>query len=461
MVRTYWPLACLALFLTVTLAGCTAPTSDDGADGDAPEFTIVMRNTQYDPVTLTVPVGAKVTWVNEDAYEHTVTPTDKDQWGTEGSGDHISDWMGEGDTYSFTFDEPGTYTYYCIPHAAQADDGEWRGMVATIIVSESAASPGPVAGAGDPGPALPVDVAEIGRDAADVPPPIGDRGPEHLYFDITATEVVGEMADGTTYNYWTFDNTVPGPMLRAKVGDTMTINLTNDPGSSMGHDIDFHAVTGPGGGAPVLGVEPGETVSATFKLLNPGLFIYHCAYQDPPLHIAHGMYGLILVEPEEGLEPVDREYYVVQSDFYSPFDASQEGHHDYDGDRASSEDPSFVVFNGRMGSLQDEDRQLQAEVGETVRLYVGNGGPNLVSSFHVIGEIFDRVWDQGGLGAAPQENIQTTLVPAGGATIVEFDVEVPGDYFLVDHSIFRVHKGAFGVLHVEGEEDPDVYREGA
>ncbi len=447
-----------ALAILLALAGCTTPQS--GEQAQPTEVTIGMKDLKYDPLVITVAVGTTVIWVNEDPFEHTVTPTDKASWGTEGSGDDPASWIAQGESWSHVFSEPGTYEYYCIPHASQDAEGQWQGMVATVIVEEGAPVADGASMVAKPGPARPLDVMEIGRDAADVPPPIGDRDATHLYFDITAREVVGEMADGTTYGYWTFDGTVPGPMLRARVGDTMTINLTNDPGSTMGHDIDFHAVTGPGGGAPVLGVKPGETVSATFRLLNPGLFVYHCAYQDPPLHIAHGMYGQILVEPEGGLPPVDREYYVVQGDFYSAFTAADKGHHEYNGERAAAEDPTFVVFNGRVGSLRDEDRQLSANVGESVRLFVGNGGPNLVSSFHVIGEIFDRVWEYGGLGGAPHENVQTTLIPAGGSAIVEFEVDVPGDYFLVDHSIFRIHKGAFGVLHVDGEAQPDVYREG-
>ncbi len=173
------------------------------------------------------------------------------------------------------------------------------------------------------------------------------------------------------------------------------------------------------------------------------------------------MYGLILIEPEGGLPPVDKEFYVMQGDFYSAYGAGDKGHHEYASDEAAAEAPTFVVFNGRVGSLKDPGRQLTAETGETVRIYFGVGGPNLVSSFHVIGEIFDRTYDQGALTNEPLYGLQTTLVPAGGATVVDFKVEVPGDYILVDHSINRVLKGAAGILHVTGEAEPGTFSGGS
>lgn len=447
------------LVAAVALAGCfgggdTAPVLD---------VTVSMVNSQFDKPALVVGVGSTVTWVNEDSFGHTVTPVHTAFWGTEGSGDDPADWMMEGDTWSFTFTKPGTYPYFCIPHAFQGSDGEYQGMVGTVIVKKAgAASDEPVDHGSLGGPikeVMPTTVDEIGRDASDVPAPIGSRGPAEVTFDLTSKEVIGVMGDGRTYGYWTFDGTVPGPLLRVREGDTVTINHHNDASSHMTHNIDFHAVTGPGGGAGGTIAAPGESASITFKALKPGIYVYHCAFEDPPLHIAHGMYGLILVEPAGGLSAVDKEFYVVQGDFYSAHHTNEKGHHVYDATRAWEETPSFVVFNGRMGSLTG-DRALQAEVGDSVRIFVGNGGPNLVSSFHIIGEIFDEVYTEGSLESEPLTDVQTTLVPAGGATMVELTLEYPGDFLLVDHSLHRVHKGAMGVLHVEGEEDPDVYREG-
>ena len=223
----------------------------------------------------------------------------------------------------------------------------------------------------------------------------------------------------------------------------------------MPHNIDLHAVTGPGGGATSSFVAPGHETQFSFKVLNPGLYVYHCATAPVGMHIANGMYGLILVEPAGGLPPVDKEYYVMQGDFYTKGEYGKRGLQPFDMNKAIKEEADYVVFNGRVGSLTG-DKAITANVGETVRLFVGNGGPNMVSSFHVIGEIFDKVYVEG--GSMLNENVQTTLIPAGGAAMVEFKVDVPGTFILVDHSIFRAfNKGALGMLNVKGEEKPDVY----
>ena len=453
--------AILAVLVSFALSFAMVQAHDHDAAGGPNEargprtFEVQMRSIKYAPLELTVQVGDSVRWINGDSVPHTVTPTDVASWGTPGSGDDPSTWLALGDSWTFTFNEPGRYEYFCIPHATKQADGSYVGMVGTILVTESGVdAPDGDDKADGPSDALAVGVQEIGADAAAVPA-LGAAG--DVYVDITSREVVGRMADGITYPYWTFDGQVPGRMLRVQVGDTVHVNFTNAADSTVGHNIDFHAATGPGGGAAALSALPGETKQLAFKALRPGLYVYHCAYQDPPLHVAHGMYGMILVEPEGGLPPVDREYYVVQGDFYSDFPGSAKGHHEHSETSADAENPSFVVFNGRVGSLRDVGRQLHAEVGETVRIYFGVGGPNLVSSFHVIGEIFDRVYQQGDLTTDPAEGVQTTLVPAGGATIVDFRLEVPGDYLLVDHSLYRVHKGAAGILHVTGEAEEGVY----
>jgi nitrite reductase (NO-forming) len=292
-----------------------------------------------------------------------------------------------------------------------------------------------------------------------VPPPVDRKGNARVIVNIEATEVTGTLADGVRYAFWTFGGTVPGPMIRVRVGDMVVINLKNSDGSRNPHSIDLHAVTGPGGGAAVTQLGPGQAGAFEFKALNPGLYVYHCATPSVPMHIANGMYGLILVEPEGGLPPVDREYYVMQGEFYTKGKTLAAGLQPYDHEKNRNERPEYVVFNGRMGALLD-DKALRAKVGETVRLYVGNGGPNLVSSFHVIGEIFDKVYVEGGIGPQPQaHNIQTTLVPAGGATIVEMKVQVPGRFLLLDHSIVRaMDKGALGILQVEGPEQHGTFR---
>ncbi len=288
-----------------------------------------------------------------------------------------------------------------------------------------------------------------------VPTPVGNRVAKKLILDMEIIEEEGQMADGVTYIYWTFGGSVPGSFIRTRVGDEVEFTLKNHPDNKLPHNIDLHAVTGPGGGATSSFVAPGHQTMFSFKTLNPGLYVYHCATAPVGMHIANGMYGLILVEPEGGLSKVDKEYYIMQGDFYTKGENGQPGLQPFDMQKAVDEDADYVVFNGRVGALTG-DQAITAQVGETVRLFVGNGGPNLVSSFHVIGEIFDKVNIEG--GTAINENVQTTLIPAGGAAIVEFKVDVPGTFILVDHSIFRAfNKGALGMLKVEGPENKTLY----
>ncbi|MCT1533079.1 copper-containing nitrite reductase [Sphingobacterium daejeonense] len=288
-----------------------------------------------------------------------------------------------------------------------------------------------------------------------VPKPVGKREATKLKVSLEILELEGEMVDGVKYTYWTFGGSVPGQFIRTRVGDEVEFLLKNHPDNKLPHNIDLHAVTGPGGGAESSLVAPGHEVSFSFKCLNPGLYVYHCATAPVGMHVANGMYGLILVEPEGGLPPVDREYYVMQGDFYTEGGYGEQGLQAFDMNKAIKEEADYVVFNGNVNALVNENA-LQAKVGETIRLFVGNGGPNLVSSFHVIGEIFDKVHVEG--GDLINKNIQTTLIPAGGSAIVEFKVDVPGTLVLVDHSIFRAfNKGALGMMKVEGEENHQIY----
>ncbi len=288
-----------------------------------------------------------------------------------------------------------------------------------------------------------------------VPQPVGNREAKRVKVELEIIEKEGTMVNGSKYLYWTFGGTVPGSFIRTRVGDKVEFHLQNHPDNKLPHNIDLHAVTGPGGGAESSFVAPGKEIVFSFKTLNPGLFVYHCATAPVGMHIANGMYGLILVEPEGGLAPVDKEYYVMQGEFYTEGSYGERGLQGFDMGKAINEQPDYVVFNGHVGALNNENA-LTAKVGETVRLFVGNGGPGLVSSFHVIGEIFDKVYVEG--GTLVNENIQTTMIPAGGAAIVEFKVDVPGTLILVDHSIFRAfNKGALGMLTVTGDENDKIY----
>ncbi len=297
-------------------------------------------------------------------------------------------------------------------------------------------------------------VENIARDPNDLPPPIVRTAPDEVHINLITKEVIAEMAPGVTFNYWTFNGTVPGPMLRVREGDTVVLTLENDPTSLHMHNIDLHAVNGPGGGAVATDVMPGESKTFRFKAMNPGIYVYHCAHPNVPSHMAHGLYGLILVEPEAGLPPADKEFYVMQGEFYSSGALGRNGLQLFDAQAMLDGKPQYVVFNGKTGALIEN---MTANVGETVRLYVGNGGVNLISNFHVIGEIFDRVYREGDIASPPAKNVQTTLIPAGGAAAVEFKVDYPGNYILVDHALSRLDRGAWGVLSVAGAASSTIF----
>ena len=324
---------------------------------------------------------------------------------------------------------------------------------AATASAEAPAASDSQAAAETPSSELPV-VDAIMTHAPEVPPAIDRDHPAKVRVKMETVEKTMTMEDGVEYHYWTFNGDVPGQMIRVREGDTVEVEFSNNPSSTVPHNVDFHAATGQGGGAEASFTAPGHTSTFSFKALQAGLYIYHCAVAPVGMHIANGMYGLILVEPKEGLPKVDKEFYIVQGDFYTKGKKGAQGLQPFDMDKAIAEQPEYVVFNGHVGSIAG-DNALKAKAGETVRMYVGNGGPNLVSSFHVIGEIFDKVYVEG--GKLINENVQSTIVPAGGAAIVEFKVDIPGSYTLVDHSIFRAfNKGALGQLKVEGDENPEI-----
>ncbi len=327
--------------------------------------------------------------------------------------------------------------------------------VATAGASALAANVTGGSAKGDFGPPQGEPIHAVLTSPPHVPPPTNRNYPAKVIVDLEVIEKEMPISEGVTYTFWTFGGTVPGSFIRVRQGDTVEFHLKNSPDSKMPHNIDLHGVTGPGGGAASSFTAPGHESQFTFKALNQGLYVYHCATAPVGMHIGNGMYGLILIEPPEGLSKVDHEYYVMQGDFYTTGKYREKGHQPFDMEKAIDERPTYVLFNGHEGSLTGENA-LTAKTNQTVRLFVGNGGPNLISSFHVIGEIFDRVQQEG--GTHPQENVQTTLVPAGGAVTVEFHLEVPGSYVLVDHSIFRAfNKGALAILKVDGPEDKSIY----
>jgi len=387
--------------------------------------------------TLRVPAGAvvQVNLVNGDGAIHDFAAPD---FGVKS--DQV---VGKGASTSVVFraEKDGDYFYFCTLPGHRA-----AGMEGHIIV-------------GAPEKQAAEAVETISRDPTDIPAEVGGRGPQHVEFKLHTVERKGELADGTTYRYWTFNNRVPGPFLRLRVGDTATVTLSNDKTSTMIHSVDMHAVTGPGGGASVMQVPPGQTRSFEFKALKPGIFIYHCATPMVAQHIANGMYGMILVEPEGGLPKVDREFYVMQGEMYTAEPFHTQGENEFSLDKMLEEQPTYYVLNGAVGSLTETYR-MQAKVGETVRIFFGVGGPNASSSFHVIGEMFDRLYREGDLVSAPARDVQTTTVAPGGATMVEFKVEYPGKYILVDHALSRMEHGLAGFLWVEGDKDDSIFKPG-
>ena len=309
--------------------------------------------------------------------------------------------------------------------------------------------------AGDFGPPQGEPIHAVLTSPPNVPPPTNRKAPAKVIVDLEVIEVDKEIAEGVQYTFWTFGGTVPGSFIRVRQGDTVEFHLKNHPDSKMPHNIDLHGVTGPGGGAASSFTAPGHQTQFTFKALNQGLYVYHCATAPVGMHVANGMYGLILIEPPEGLTPVDHEFYVMQGDFYTVGKYREKGHAVFDMQKAIDENATYVLFNGSESSLTGP-KALKAQVDQKVRMYVGNGGPNLISSFHVIGEIFDKVQYEGGTHF--QENVQTTVIPAGGAATVEFHTEVPGNYVLVDHAIFRAfNKGALAIMEVSGDARTDIY----
>ncbi|MGE0120285.1 MAG: copper-containing nitrite reductase [Dongiaceae bacterium] len=301
-------------------------------------------------------------------------------------------------------------------------------------------------------------VADIVRAPTDLPSPIGVRAPQRLQVNLETVELTGQLDEGASYRYWTFNGRVPGPFVRVRVGDTVEVQLTNAEDSAMYHNVDFHAVTGPGGGAKATEAAPGEQKGFVFKALNPGLYVYHCATPMVAQHIANGMYGLILVEPAEGLPRVDREFYVMQGELYTEEAFGSTGELTESYDKLVGERPEYYVFNGAVGALANQ-KPLKAKVGETIRIYFGVGGPNATSSFHVIGEIFDSVYNLASLTAAPLTNVQTITVPPGGAAAVDLTLDVPGKFILVDHALSRAERGLVGILDVEGPENPEIFQD--
>ena len=408
------------------------------------QVKLVAADLKFDQKEIRAAVGqpVEITLENKGVLEHDFV-LDEPQFRVLAAG-------GQTAKGTFTPTKEGTYEFYCsIPGHKQA------GMVGKLIVGSGAATAAETQGAPKQSQLVAQPAPSVGPlPAPQIAPPVNRTEPALVKLEVETQEVTAMLDDGVAYNFWTFNGTVPGPMLRVRQGDTVELTLKNSPASTATHSIDLHAVTGPGGGAKVTQIAPGESATFRFKATNPGVYVYHCATPMVAHHIASGMYGLIVVEPPEGLPPVDHEFYVMQGDFYLQGAHGEKGLREFSVEKMLDERPDYVLFNGGVGAVSKE-QALKAKVGDTVRIFFGVGGPNLTSSFHVIGEIFDRVHPEG--ASEPLTNVQTTLVPAGGATMAEFTVDVPGSYVLVDHSLGRLEKGGAGILEVEGPPNADVF----
>jgi nitrite reductase (NO-forming) len=374
----------------------------------------------------------QLTLINGEGTEHDIVFPDQNAKSPRVNG------KGASTTIVFRATKSGDFLYFCSVPGHQLAGMQGQFLVTPILAPQTLVE------------------ADISREPTDLPRPIGKRDPQTVRLDLFTVEQEGRLAEATTFGYWTFNGKVPGPFVRVRVGDTVDVHLRNSADSNMVHSVDFHAATGPGGGAAALQVDPGGEKSMTFKALIPGLYVYHCATPMVAEHIANGMYGMILVEPEAGLPPVDHEFYVMQGEIYTEAAFGQHGSQEFSVEKLLNERPEYFVFNGSVGAIS-KLHPLHAKVGETVRLFFGVGGPNFTSSFHVIGEIFDKVYNLGGLTNPPLEGIQTVTVAPGGAVITEFKLHVPGNYTIVDHALARMERGLAGLLIVEGAPNSDIY----
>lgn len=353
-----------------------------------------------------------------------------------------------------------------------------RHLIATMGAATAASVAGCVGGIGDGNPednepeddnnnnGLPEprdpEVDSIAADPTDIPDPVDWDEPRHHEWEIQTEEYIVEIEPDVTHQMMTFEGQVPGPLYRARVGDSVT--LTFDVPESLNadvHNIDFHAVYGPGGGAVDTTVDPGDgPAEIEFTLEYPGAHIYHCAPGSHDHHISAGMFGAIIVEPEEGLPPVDREFYFGQHELYTRGNTGETGHHGWNFEASMDEDPTYVLLNGEVGRYVQDGTigPLHAETGETVRVFWANGGPNLVSGPHPIGNVWSRWYASGDLLSDPQQYVEGAPLPAGVTAVGEMELPVPGMINFVDHALSRVvHKGLLAQLMVEGEEDPDIF----
>lgn len=294
-----------------------------------------------------------------------------------------------------------------------------------------------------------------------IPPPIHRSHAITQHVTLETKEVVSEIEPGVVFHYMTFGGQIPGPMIRVRQGDTIHFTLKNSSSNTTAHNIDLHAVYGTGGGNEATIVGPGESKSMIFKAMYPGAFIYHCAVPNMDMHISSGMFGMIVVEPPEGLRKVDHEFYFGQNEIYTDKPAGKKGLHNFNIKGMIAEDPTYVLLNGEKHAITNGNYgAAKVKVGETARIFFVNGGPNLTSSFHPIGNIWSKVWREGGLANRPDQFLQTVQVAPGSTGVLELEFPVPEIVKLVDHALTRVTtKGMLGEIQVEGNPQLAIFNE--
>ncbi|WP_185958264.1 copper-containing nitrite reductase [Fodinibius sediminis] len=304
-----------------------------------------------------------------------------------------------------------------------------------------------------------VEVDRIAADPTAIPGPIRRNTPKTHEIELVSREVISEIEDGVQFHYLTFGGQVPGPFIRVRQGDTVILTHKSAPENVLLHNVDFHSVYGTGGGAEATFVTPGQSQTIKFKAMYPGAYIYHCAVPRMDYHISSGMYGMMLVEPEEGLPEVDHEFYFGQNEIYSQQLAGEKGMHEFNFEDMRKETPQYVLLNGEKQAITANRRgALKVKKGEKARIFFVNGGPNLSSSFHPIGNVWTKTWREGAIASNPERFVQTALVPPGSCGIFEMDFPVASTVHLVDHALSRVaNKGMMGDIIVEGPEDPEIF----
>ena len=283
-----------------------------------------------------------------------------------------------------------------------------------------------------------------------------DGDPRNVRVTLDTVEYEAEIATGVTFPFLTFNGAVPAPAIVVCLGDWVEVTLNNLAANTFAHNVDFHAATGALGGGAASIVGPGQTTTFRFQALKEGAFVYHCAIAPIPMHVTSGMYGSIIVLPHGGLPEVDKEFYLMEGDFYTEPSADDPSRHIYSPTRVSAENPSYVVTNGRVGAVTG-DNALKVKVGEKVRFYYGQA--NDESWLHIIGGHFDTVYVNGSFhpDSAREYGVETTTVPAGSVIAVEYTFKYPGLYLMVNHKLIRAtEKGQAVQIVIEGKETPDI-----